>query len=66
MSVRSIRLGFIRYERCACGGWLVAQADDLEAAVASHNATTEHLVWRRARGLTERELFAAYGVWLER
>lgn len=40
-----------RVEPCACGGRIVAIEGEEALAVASHNATREHLAWREAGGM---------------
>jgi hypothetical protein len=41
----------IRNERCACGGWILANAEDPGPAVLRHNQTGPHRHWwARVRG----------------
>ena len=41
-----------RYERCACGGTVVAKdVGDVFRAVKAHNATVGHNVWRARNAL---------------
>lgn len=42
LSVSELR---VRVERCACGGWIKANADDPGPAVLRHNRTDEHRAW---------------------
>lgn len=41
-----------RYERCVCGGTIVAKsAADIFTAVKAHNASVGHNIWRAGTGL---------------
>lgn len=41
-----------RYERCVCGGTIVAKSElDVFVAVKAHNASVGHNLWRARAGL---------------
>ncbi len=49
MLFRAYDVGELREEACQCGGWVIADPLCPMADVAEHNASDEHLAWRRAR-----------------